>query len=94
MPVFRIKCGECGLWATQIVSGGLGVTSFDAEECALRCDKGREAKTLGDPVCASVLKCQHLTVALASCGRAPTEGDAADASQAFGDESKTAPSFR
>ena len=83
MPVFRVKCGECGLWATQIVSGCLGVTSFDAEDCALRCDRGREAKALGDPVCASVLRCQHLAEALASCRAKPTERNIARAGPVF-----------
>lgn len=80
MPMFRIMCGRCGLSATQILSGGLGVTSVDAEQCALRCDIGREAKLSGDPIAASVGKCPHLLTALAACGREPASDGAPEES--------------
>jgi hypothetical protein len=71
--MFRVVCGHCGLSATQIVSGDLGVTSFDVEDCVRRCDKGREARFSDDPVAASVAKCPHLCAALAMCGKAPAQ---------------------
>ena len=62
--MFRVTCGLCGLSATHIRSGPRGVTSFDADECAVRCQKGRDAAGAGEPAVASVAGCEHLIEAL------------------------------
>jgi hypothetical protein len=57
-------CGACGVSATHIRSGGRGVTSLDAEECAVKCPRGRAATADGDNAVASVGACEHLAEAL------------------------------
>jgi hypothetical protein len=69
MPILRAACGQCGLAATIIQSGDRSATSFDAEECAERCDVGRAASAAGEPVAMRVLECERLNAALRAVAR-------------------------
>jgi hypothetical protein len=72
MALFRITCSRCGLTATHIQSGDRGVTSFDTDEGAARCEEGKAAKLAGDSVPARVVQCEHLKQALQAHFAAPT----------------------
>ena len=64
--MMRVICGECGLAGTHIRGGERGVTSFPADESAVRCPQGRAAVEAGDLVAERVLECPHLKSALSA----------------------------
>ncbi len=64
MTIKRVTCEKCGLAATKIQMGDRVVTSFDPEQCALRCAIGKAARVAGEPIAARVLECEHMSAAL------------------------------
>lgn len=66
MVMMKIVCAECGLAGTHILGGDRGVTSFPADESAVRCPRGRAAVEDGDLVAERVLECPYLQSALSA----------------------------